>query len=153
MGVAQVIFHFDKITSTLEISTSWGFYECYSIQIRKVDLAGFLVQSIFACSISFKFCKRNIRAHTSTAFLSHCINFATCTTTFNLNNLILQNTYITIHSDSHDKLQLSKKIKTRKWNSFPSNTFFDSVQPKHTSLHWGCQRSGGKFLLPKPLLQ
>ena len=41
MGVAQVIFHFDKITSTLEISTSWGFYECYSIQIRKVDLAGF----------------------------------------------------------------------------------------------------------------
>ena len=112
MGVAQVIFHFDKITSTLEISTSWGFYECYSIQIRKVDLAGFFwVQSIFACSISFKFCKRNIRAHTSTAFLSHCINFATCTTTFNLNNLILQNTYITIHSDSHDKLQLSKKIK------------------------------------------
>ena len=71
----------------------------------------FLVQSIFACSISFKFCKRNIRAHTLTAFLSHCINFATCTTTFNLNNLILQNTYITIHQDSHDKLQLSKKIK------------------------------------------
>ena len=112
MGVAQVIFHFDKITSTLEISTSWGFYECYSIQIRKVDLAGFFwVQSIFACSISFKFCKRNIRAHTLTAFFSHCINFATCTTTFNLNNLILQNTYITIHHDSHDKLQLSKKIK------------------------------------------
>ena len=70
-----------------------------------------MVQSIFACSISFKFCKRNIRAHTLTAFLSHCINFATCTTTFNLNNLILQNTYITIHQDSHDKLQLSKKIK------------------------------------------